>query len=212
MGASAGGHLASLAGLAPPGAFEHAGGACADESSAVQAVVAAYAPIDFLQLDAHRAPPGTPSDDPEHLPMPPGILSADPDSFESLLLGAPIAACPERVREANPLTYLGAHPPPFLILHGLADTSVPPQQSELLFEALAARRAEVTLVLAERLGHGFLTRTHLDDRGPARLQVRWCRGGVRGGAPQVSAILPLVQAFFRAHLGAAGATPGAESA
>ena len=62
-------------------------------------------------------------------------------SPESRLVGAPMQTVPERVRAANPLTYVRAGAPPFLIMHGLADNSVPHGQSVLLYEALTAARA-----------------------------------------------------------------------
>jgi len=42
--------------------------------------------------------------------------------------------------------------PPFLILHGLADASVPHGQSVLLYEALQRAGNDVTLRLVERGG------------------------------------------------------------
>ena len=69
--------------------------------------------------------------------------------MQSLLLGAPTATYPQRVRDANPVTYASAGAPPFLIMHGLCDTTVAPHQSELLYEALAVHGNDVTLALVE---------------------------------------------------------------
>ena len=41
----------------------------------------------------------------------------------------PIQTVPDRVRAASPLTYVAAGAPPFLLMHGLADNSVPHHQS-----------------------------------------------------------------------------------
>lgn len=201
-GASAGGHLAALAALAPANAFRSADAAFRDQDTAVQAVVVGYAPIDFLQLDAHRPPPGTRSEDPESLLLPdPDQRSIEPHSYESLLLGAPIATCPERVRAANPIAYIGERPAPFLILHGLADTTVPPHQSELLYNALRAGRTEVSLALIEGLGHGFLNRTHLDSAGPRSMEIRKsCSDGTESISRYQQPVFPVVEAFFRATL------------
>ena len=49
----------------------------------------------------------------------------------SRLLGAAVQTVPDRVRDASPITYLVADAPPFLIMHGLADGSVPHGQSVL---------------------------------------------------------------------------------
>jgi acetyl esterase/lipase len=202
-GASAGGHLAALAGLAPRHCFRSADALYPDQETAVQAVAIGYAPIDFLQLDRHRPPPGTRSADPESLLLPdPDQRSTEAHSYESLLLGAPIATCPERVRAANPIAYVGSEPSaPFLILHGLADTTVPPHQSELLYDALTARRTDVSLALIEGLGHGFLNRTHLDAAGPRWMEVRkCCRDGTESISRQQELVFPVVEAFFRAAL------------
>ena len=201
-GASAGGHLAALAALAPRNCFRPVDAVFDDQDTTVQAVVVGYAPIDFLQLDAHRPPPGTRSEDPESLLLPdPDQRSTEAHSYESLLLGAPIATCPERVRAANPIAYIGERSAPFLILHGLADTTVPPHQSELLYNALKAGRTEVSLALIEGLGHGFLNRTHLDAAGPRSMEIRKsCSAGTESISRHQQLVFPVVEAFFRAAL------------
>jgi acetyl esterase/lipase len=200
-GASSGGHLAALAGLTGDERFTPPGAPYRGCSSAVQAVVDGYGPIDFLQLDAHRLPPGTRSEDPESLLLPRlDMRSEDADSYESLLLGAPIATCPDRVREANPLTYIHAGAPPFLIVHGRADTTVPAHQSELLFEALARHGNDATLVLVEGLGHGFFNRPTLDDGRSYRMGVRASFAPGAACRTVDRAIFPTIEAFFRRTL------------
>lgn len=51
------------------------------------------------------------------------------NSPESLLLGRKITEIPDRVRTANPETYIHPNVPPFFIQHGTKDNIVPPQQS-----------------------------------------------------------------------------------
>ena len=201
-GASAGGHLAALAALAPLDCFRPPGALYPDHGHAIQAVAIGYAPIDFLQLDAHRPPPGTRSEDPESLLLPgPDVRSADADSYESLLLGAPIGTCPDRVRAANPIAYPGRPSAPFLILHGLADTTVAPHQSVLLYDALRARRTTVALTLIDGLGHGFLNRTHLDTAGPRWMELRETSSeGKASTSRQCQLVFPVIEAFFRATL------------
>jgi acetyl esterase/lipase len=201
-GASAGGHLSAVAGLTGDQDFTPEGSLYAGVSSRVQAVVDGYGPTDFLQMDAHRPPPGTPSDDPETLPLPrPDMRSADPDSYESWLLGAPIESCPELVRAANPITYVHAGAPPFLILHGLSDMTIAPHQSELLYDALASHGNDATLCLIEGLGHGFLNRTHLDDRGPRQMLVRETgEAGAERRTSRTALVFSLIETFFRRSL------------
>jgi acetyl esterase/lipase len=200
-GVSAGGHLSSLAALCPKGTFESAESAHAHESSLVQAVVAGYAPIDFLQLDSDRPMAGSVSDDPDNVSLPPGMRSADPDSFESLLMGAPIETCPARVSQANPITYASPGAAPFLIVHGLSDTTVGVHQSELFYEALARHENDVTLCLIEGLGHGFLNRTQLDDGPKRRMTIRTRQDGHDRVEQVAQPIFPMIEAFFRKHLG-----------
>ena len=101
----------------------------------VKAVVAVYPPVDFLRM---------------------GEKSESPKSYESRFLGAPVRTVPELVRQANPAAWVRPGAPPFLLVHGTEDTSVPAEQSEILCEALRADRNEVTLLLLPGLDHGFL--------------------------------------------------------
>jgi acetyl esterase/lipase len=180
-GASAGGHLATLAALTSNeevGHQEHEADAHRDLPTDVQAVVTAYAPIDFLQMDAQRDDTLVAVDDPSAFVLPPGARTADARSYESLLIGAPIHDRPDLARAASPLSFIAAGAPPFLIVHGRSDRAVPVQQSELLHDALARCGTDVTLHLMDGLGHGFLDRP---DAAPA-------------------AALAGIEAFFRRHL------------
>jgi acetyl esterase/lipase len=199
-GSSAGGHLAALAGLIGSSVLEGEAVEHPDQPADVQAVVDGYGPVDFLQIDPHRDLAGPPSDDPESIQLPPSKRSVDPDSFESLLIGAPIGERPDLVRAASPLTYARPGAPPFLILHGLSDTAVPAHQSELLYTALAAHRNDVTLYLVAGLGHGFLNRNDF-DRTPRAVSIRRRQGD---GPETIADAPPLtfdtIEAFFRQHL------------
>lgn len=197
LGSSAGGHLAALAALTNDDAFTAPHAPYVEQSSAVQAAVIGYAPTDFLQIDAHRPADGVVSDDPETLLLPRGMTrSADAGSFESMLLGAPIDSCPDKVRAANPLTYVHRGAPPFFILHGRSDTTVPIHQSELLYAALAELGNDVTFCEIDGLGHGFLNRTHLDDGPPRRTRVR----NALMDDEIVQPIFPAIEAFLRTRL------------
>jgi acetyl esterase/lipase len=141
MGYSAGGHLAALLGTS--GDVEELEGrdhGNAGYSSRVQAVVDYFGPTDLAQLKAQALPcmPG----DPTHPLSPP-----------SLLIGCPIAECPEKTELANPLRYITPDDPPFLILHGTADCLVPWQQSSILHEALRAAGVSSNLIVVPGLAH-----------------------------------------------------------
>ena len=129
-GASAGGHLSAMLGTS----------SSTKDSSRVQAVVDFYGPTDFLKMDGAAIPGGQ-----KHDP---------PDSPESQLVGGPIQENKDKVARANPITYVSADAPPFLILHGERDPLVPVNQSELLFEALKAAGANVTFHKIAGAGHG----------------------------------------------------------
>lgn len=200
-GSSAGGHLAALAGTTGSGILDGDLLEYQEYSSDVQAVVDGYGPTDFLQMDEHRLTTAQASNDPESVRLLPSKRSADPDSPESLLLGAPIGDCPQLVLEANPITYVKSGMPPFLILHGLSDLAVPVHQSELLYESLVSCENEATLCLIPELGHGFFNRNDLGQDEPLSMRVEsssdsflnWLR-------PGETLTFDLVEAFFRHYL------------
>jgi acetyl esterase/lipase len=139
-GASAGGHLVSLLGLAANvPAFEE--GDHLDYSSQVQAVCDWYGPTDFLQMDS-QALAGSP------------LLHDAADSPESQLVGGPIQENRDKAAEANPITYITREHPPFLIMHGAQDPLVPFHQSQLLAQALTAAGVPVTFMPVIGAGHG----------------------------------------------------------
>jgi acetyl esterase/lipase len=126
----------------------------------------------------------------------------DAASAESRLLGAAVQTVPDRVRAANPITYVGPVAPPFLIMHGLADSSVPHGQSVLLYDALKAAGHQVTLRLVDGLPHTFFNRTDLDEvAGPFRMQVREStRGAGERTRVEQDGVFNVAREFFRTHL------------
>ena len=125
-----------------------------------------------------------------------------PTSPESRLVGAPVQTVPDRVRAASPMTYVASGAPPFLIMHGLADNSVPHGQSVLLYDALAAAGNNVTLRLIDGLPHTFFNRTNLDElAGPFRMTVRdQPRGGAERQSEDRAGVFDVARDFFRKHL------------
>lgn len=99
-----------------------------------------YGPTDFLQMDAHR--------------LPDGHIADAADSAESRLIGGPIRTMGSVVTAANPITHVTRDDPPFLILHGDQDRTVPHHQSELLRDALRAAGVPVQFQTVAGGGHG----------------------------------------------------------
>jgi acetyl esterase/lipase len=212
-GTSAGGHLAGIAALAPKGTFEGEG--ITDQPSTVQCVLDAYGPSSFNLMDAQTeeekatlqppapgagrgqgGPPGGPG----------GRGGMGPhdgaNSAESRLVGAPIQTVPDKVRAASPLTYVRAGAPPFLLMHGLADNSVPHHQSVMMYDALSAAGNEVTLRLVDGLPHTFFNRTDLDEAaGPFRMDVRYHpKGGSETKSVDRAGVFDVARDFFARHL------------
>jgi acetyl esterase/lipase len=138
-GASAGGHLVAL--LGTTGGVAELEGNVNDlkESSRVQAVVDWFGPTDFLHI-------GEPESDLKH---------NAPDSPESRLIGGPLLEHKDLAAQASPITYVSKDAPPFLIMHGDHDRTVPFNQSELLFGALKKAGVDVTFIPVKGAGHGF---------------------------------------------------------
>ncbi len=125
-GASSGAHLAALLGTSYGiDELEDLSMGNPEESSAAQAVVAWFCPTDFLKMDEYLRISGTGI--PDH--------SSD-NSPEALLLGNKITEVPEKVKQANPETWLRADTPPFLLQHGDADEIVPHQMSAAFAEKI----------------------------------------------------------------------------
>jgi acetyl esterase/lipase len=225
-GTSAGGHLAAVAGLAPRGTFE--GTDNLDQSSTVRCVLNAYGPTRFDVMDAQTEKERPTRQAPVVTIQvgrggragaaaaaeargrgeaagrgPAAAVPHDaPTSPESRLLGAPVQSVPDRVRAASPMTYVGASAPPFLIMHGLADSSVPHGQSVLLYNALRAAGHDVTLRLVDGLPHTFFNRSDLDEAaGPFRMAVSTHpRGGPEVQTVETDGVFKVAREFFRRHL------------
>jgi acetyl esterase/lipase len=178
-------------------------------TSGVRCVLDAYGPTRFDVMDAQV--------EAERANLQPAVISInvggggrgrepvshdDPGSPESRLLGAPVPSVPDRVRAASPITYVGKDAAAFLIMHGLADSSVPHGQSVMLYDALKGAGHEVTLRLIDGLPHTFFNRTDLDDvAGPFQMQVRdHPRGGPERQRVERAGVFDVAREFFRRHL------------
>jgi acetyl esterase/lipase len=138
-GASAGGHLVELLGTSG-GAAELEGNVNdLKESSRVQAVVDWFGPTDLLQI-------GNAESDIQH---------NAPESPEAKLIGGAVLEHQDKAAKASPVTYVTKNAPPFLIMHGDRDRTVPFNQSELLYAALKKAGVDARLVPMKGAGHGF---------------------------------------------------------
>lgn len=137
-GSSAGGHLAAMLGVTE-GDADPGGPGSQKEDRSIRCVIDFFGPTDFLRMNDV-----------------PGKIDHDaPDSPESRLVGGPIQEHPERVRSANPIEFVDASDPPFLIVHGTEDRLVLYGQSELLHRKLREVGVASTLIPIEGAGHGF---------------------------------------------------------
>ncbi len=196
-GSSAGGHLSAIAALSDD---EFVGEEYSGFSSKVQAVVDGYGPTDFSLIDDDRIamPPKVP--DAETVVVRNVLPAAHPGSFESRHLGVPVAKGSREVALANPARYVHAGAPPFLLLHGGSDALVPWTQSQLLYDALAKTGSEVTLVKYERLGHGFLNDSNLDESGAGPAVAISSCGPHTEVTSGTSTVFALCEEFFRFYL------------
>jgi acetyl esterase/lipase len=129
IGFSAGGHLASLLGLSNNNtvpAFYTSG---KKPFFKIKLVLDFYGPSDFVAMSTREK-------------------TTEPHSPESILLGASIVERPDIAKFASPVTYVDKNDPPFLIVQGEKDESVPFTQSVLLnsYLKLASVKNELMIV------------------------------------------------------------------
>ena len=131
LGGSSGGHLVSMLGTLDGKGIVDSQDPVEQQSSKVQCVVALY-----------------PVTDPATVDTPSGLQAVT--SF----MGAPARFDPKRFRDAAPLTHVTADDPPFLLIHGDADKTVPFKQSEVMEAALKKVGVPVKLVRVPGGDHG----------------------------------------------------------
>ena len=140
-GNSAGAHLVSLLGLVKAADGLEGSGPHQEQSSLVQAVCASATPTDFLNWGE------------------PGRLA---QRLGSTFLAGPEGELENRAKQASPITYVRGDSPPFLLIHGTADQTVPIQQSNRFAEALRDSGAEeVRYMIFDNEGHGVFQRQRL---------------------------------------------------
>lgn len=114
VGFSAGGHLASLLALSHNNKVKDFYAKDNKVSFKIKGVIDFYGPSDFLAIPKNLEPAGAVK------------------TSESILLGDTPLQRPDLAKWASPVTYVDKNDPPFLIIHGEKDQSVPYSQSVLL--------------------------------------------------------------------------------
>jgi acetyl esterase/lipase len=155
-------------------------------SDRVQAAIPLFPPTDFLKMNeaclvgAYGASPNPKVDPLGDYPPCADVIDHDsPTSPESTLIGCPIQTCPDKVQLANPIRYVSADDPPFLIMHGTQDSLVPYNQGKRLYNALRDNCNDAQLFAL--LGHNH-ENVYLDNEllAPGRIvyTTRACAEGI----------------------------------
>jgi alpha-L-fucosidase 2 len=108
-----------------------------EPGAAVQAVVAMYAPTDLVALakSSNYIPPSFRD-----------AVAGTP--FEGLLMAG--------LAQLSPINHVSRNMPPFLFIHGTADTLVPFQQSVAMCDRMKAAGAACEVYPVQNAGHGML--------------------------------------------------------
>jgi acetyl esterase/lipase len=147
-GESAGGYLAAMTGVTN-GLNRFENGTNPGQSSAVQAVVDEFGPSDISQIasDYDIATQETNYAAANWLAQ----FVFGPNTILS------VRDNPTSMAAANPVSYVTASSPPFLLLHGIADQLVSPSQTLILHNALRANGVDSTRYVVEGANHGDMT-------------------------------------------------------
>lgn len=140
-GASAGGHLAILAAIAPEEGKPDARQPLLRHDTKVKAAAVFFPPTDFLDW---------------------GGQPADLEKFGDLFFvggakGRSDEELKERARQLSPARLVTGPAIPFLFIHGDADSLVPLQQSEKMVEVLKSAGGSAELIVKKGGGHPWLT-------------------------------------------------------
>jgi len=134
IGFSAGGHLASLLALSNNNNVAEFYPSKKKTTFKIKAVLDFYGPSDFLSMTAMGDP----------------NMTGDPIST---LLGSTPLKRPDISKLASPCTYVDKDDPPFIIVHGEKDESVPYQQSLLLQSYLNLANVKNELIIVKDAPH-----------------------------------------------------------
>lgn len=134
MGESAGGYLVAMAGVTS-GIADYDKGDNLSENSDVQAVVDIYGVTDFGEVDFE-------------------IEDID-ECYKATFMSVKFWLNDVRnnVESTNPISYISQKTPPFLLMHGDADTLVLPNQTEMLHKALIEKGVDSKRYIVPGAGH-----------------------------------------------------------
>jgi acetyl esterase/lipase len=131
IGFSAGGHLASLTGLSKNNNVENFFMPRTNKSFNFKAVIDFYGPAELILFPGNN----------------------DPNSPESILIGATPLSRPDLAKAASPVTYVDRNDPPFLIIHGEKDDIVSIEHSQLLSSWLKVAGVQNELLTVKDAPH-----------------------------------------------------------
>jgi acetyl esterase/lipase len=129
-GASAGGQLALMVGMATPAAQL---GPTSPADYKIAAIVNGYGPSDVTDLLARNV------------------------SFAEQWLPASVPNRAALAKVVSPVTYVRQDVPPLITVQGMDDTTVPTAESQNLYDLLTAAGADTALHFVAGAGHGFST-------------------------------------------------------
>ena len=148
-GASAGGHLASLAALTPVAADPNAKNKLERQDTSVAAVAVFFPPTDFLEWRDGKMI--------DLKVLGPLLAVGATSENEGALNGKSKEELQAMAKAISPLYQVGKPNIPFLFIHGDADEVVPLSHSEKLAKAIQSAGGSAKLIVKEGGGHPWLT-------------------------------------------------------
>lgn len=142
-GHSSGAHLAALLGTSGDVTALDGKGENLNFSSRVQAVCDMSGPSDLVTMYGQVSEKAT---------------EMGPKATEAIdaLVGGPLEQRKQTAIAASPIHYVSKDDPPFLIIHGENDGTVPVEQAKILAAALKRAGVDTTLELVPHRGHGVV--------------------------------------------------------
>ncbi|OUM45535.1 alpha/beta hydrolase [Arthrobacter sedimenti] len=150
-GESAGGHLVSMLGLTGQREALHGGIGAQDQPSNISAVASFYGVSSLVDLPSVDLPEGI---------FPPALVASMPEGMSmsmqpsQMLVGG--SDDPALLAAASPVSYVTADAPPFLLIHGDNDKTVPHTQTDLLATALKEAGVKHQVVTIKGGDHCFV--------------------------------------------------------